>query len=156
MKYSQEFDRLFRQEFPDSINNLIYRDEDGSYRVFDRYRIVPEKPGYRVFCSATDVGVFGSTKTAMSWCIADNHKVYNLAREILALDIKLTSLTSDITARALVADRSKQPQFRETIETKLESKIIRKKKVETELNRCVNWAKACQSRIFAAEKAKKK
>lgn len=151
MKLTQEFDRMMRQEFPDSVGNLIYRDESGDYRVFDRYKIVPAKPGYLVMCSATEVGVFGTTRSAMAWCIADKHKAYNLARDILALDVKLTSLTSDINARAQVADSSKEPQFRETIETKLESKIIRKKKVETELAKCVNWAKYMQQRGFNNE-----
>ena len=151
MKLSQEFDRMFRQEFPDSLTNLIFRTEEGNYRVFDRYLIVPEKPGYRVFCSATDVGSFGSTKSALSWCIADKHKAYNSARDILALDTKLTSLTNDINARANIADTSTDPKFRETIETKLESKIIRKKKVESELNKCVNWAKYIQLRGFNNE-----
>lgn len=151
MKLTQEFDRMMRQEFPDSVGNLIYRNDDGDYSVFDRYKIIPQRPGYLVTCSATDVGVFGSTKTALSWCIADKHQAYNLAREILALDVKLTSLTSDISARAQVADRSNQPQFRETIETKLESKIIRKKKVESELAKCVNWAKYMQQRGFNNE-----
>jgi len=151
MKLSQEFDRMFRQEFPDSLTNLIFCTEEGNYRVFDRYLIVPEKPGYRVFCSATDVGLFGSTKSALSWCIADKHKAYNSARDILALDTKLTSLTNDINARANIADTSTDPKFRETIETKLESKIIRKKKVESELTKCVNWAKYIQLRGFNNE-----
>lgn len=156
MKYSQEFDKIIRQEFPDALPNLIYCTDEGDYRVFDRYRIVKENKGYRVFCSATDVGAFSSTKTALSWCIADKNQAYNLARDIVNLDIKLRSLTSDITARATIADRSKEPLFRETIETKLESKIIRKKKVESELTKCVNWARYIQTRGFANEKIKKK
>ena len=151
MTNTKEFDRMMRQEFPDTINNLIYRDDANNYCVFDRYKIVPVKPGYLVLCSATEVGIFGSTKSALSWCIADKNKAFNLARDILALDVKLTSLTSDINARAQVADKSKQPQFRETIETKLESKIIRKKKVESELTKCVNWAKYIQQRGFNNE-----
>jgi hypothetical protein len=151
MNNTKEFERMMRQEFPDTLSNLIYRDDNGDYRVFDRYRIVPQRPGYLVMCSATEVGVFGSTKSAMSWCIADKHRAFNLARDILALDTKLTSLTSDINVRANVADGSKQPQFRETIETKLESKIIRKKKVESELTKCVNWAKYIEQRGFNNE-----
>lgn len=151
MKYSQEFDKIFRQEFPDALPNLIYRTDEGNYRVFDRYLIIKEDKHYRVLCSATDVGLFSSTKTALSWCIADKNKAYNLARDIVNLDIKLRSLTSDITVRATLADRSKQPQFRETIETKLESKLIRKKKVETELTKCVNWAKYMQTKGFNNE-----
>ena len=151
MNNTKEFERMMRQEFPDTLPNLIYRDDNGDYCVFDRYKIIPQRPGYLVMCSATEVGVFGSTKSAMSWCIADKHKLYKLARDILALDIKLTSITSDINVRANVADQSKQPQFRETIETKLESKIIRKKKVESELAKCVNWAKYMQQRGFNNE-----
>ena len=82
---------------------------------------------------------------------ADKHKAYNLARDILILDNKLSSLTADITARATLADRSNNPLFRETIEAKLETKIIRKKKVETDLTKCVNWAKYVQQRGFNNE-----
>jgi hypothetical protein len=151
MKYNQEFDRMMRQEFPDTVSNLIFRDDDGAYKVFDRYTIIIEKQGCRVYCSATDVGKFSTTKSALSWCIADKNKLFTLARDILVLDVKLSSLTSDIAVRANIADRSKQPLFRETIETKLETKIIRKKQVEEQLSKCVNWAKYIQQRGFNNE-----
>ena len=148
---TQELNKLFRKEFPDLSANLIWQNDAGGYEVFDRYVITPEKHGFRVHCSATDVGLFSTTKTALSWCIADKYTHHNLARDILTLDNKLSSLTSDISTRANLADRSKQPLFRETIETKLETKIIRKKQVEQELTKCVNYAKYCQQRGFNNE-----
>ena len=148
---TQELNKLFRKEFPDLSANLIWKNDAGQYEVFDRYVITPEQQGFRVHCSATDVGLFSTTKTALSWCIADKYKHHNLARDILILDNKLSSLTSDISIRANLADRSKQPLFRETIETKLETKIIRKKQVEQELTKCVNYAKYCQQRGFNNE-----
>jgi hypothetical protein len=148
---TQEFQKLFRKEFPELASNLILRNDSGEYEVFDHYLISPEKQGYRVYCSASDIGLFTTTKTALSWCIADKFKHFNLAREILNLDNKLNSLTADISARANLADRSKQPQFREIIETKLETKIIHKKQVEQELTKCVNYAKYCQQRGFNNE-----
>ena len=148
---TQELNKLFRKEFPDLSANLIWQNDAGGYEVFDRYVITPEKHGFRVHCSATDVGLFSTTKTALSWCIADKYTHHNLARDILTLDNKLSSLTSDISTRANLADRSKQPLFRETIETKLETKIIRKKQVEQELTKCVNYAKYCQQRGFDNE-----
>ena len=151
MKLSQEFDRMFRQEFPDSLTNLIFRTEEGNYRVFDRYLIVPEKPGYRVFCSATDVGLFGSTKSALSWCIADKHKAYNVARELLTTDTKLQSLTQDISTRATIADRSQKFEFRDAIGMKLETKIIHKKQLENQIAKYVNWAKYIQYKGFNNE-----
>jgi hypothetical protein len=151
MKSNQEFERLFRQEFKDILPNAIWQNEDGSYQVFGHYCIHPERPGYRVFCSASDVGIFATTRTALSWCIADKHQAYNTARELLTLDNKLTSLTNDINTRAALADRSKQFDFRDSVGTKLETKIIRKKQLENQLTKCVTWAKYIQQRGFNNE-----
>ena len=105
-------------------------------------------------CAATDVGVFNSTKTALSWCIADKNRAYNLARELLETDIKLGTLTDDIGARASIADLSKSFEFRDNIGTKLETKIIRKKQLENQLAKSVNWAKYIQQRGFNNETAR--
>lgn len=147
----KEFDRLFRQEFRDLVPNTILQIDKGFYQVFGNYAIQAERPGYRVFCAATDVGVFSSTRTALSWCIADKHRCYNTARELLLTDNKLTALTHDINTRAAVGDRSSNPLLRETILTKLESKIIQKKLLENQLTKCVNWAKYIQQRGFDNE-----
>ena len=154
MKSDQEFERVLRQEIKDILPNTIWQNEDGIYSVFGHYRIQPERPGYRVFCGATEVGVFNTTRTALSWCIADKNKSYNTARELLTADTKLTALTQDINARAAVGDRSKNPALRETILTKLETKIIHKKQLENQLTKCVNWAKYCQQRGFNNETAR--
>ena len=154
MKTDQEFDRILRQEFKDITPNLIWKDNDGVYSVFGHYQIVPEKVGYRVFCAATDVGLFYTTRTALSWCIADKHKAYNVARELLTTDTKLQSLTQDIATRATIADRSKKFEFRDAIGMKLETKIIHKKQLENQIAKCVNWAKYIQQRGFNTETAR--
>jgi hypothetical protein len=154
MKQDQEIERIFRQEFRDVEHNLIWQNDNGEYEVFGKYRIVPKKPGYRVFCAATEVGTFNSTRTALSWCIADKHQNFNLARDLLATDNKLYSLTNDIAARAAIADRSKNIEFRDEVGTKLETKIIRKKELENQLTKYVSWAKYCQQRGFNNETAR--
>ena len=154
MKPDQEFERMFRQEFKDVTPNLIWQNDSGEYEAFGKYRIVPMRPGYRVFCSATEVGIFYSTKTALSWCIADKNRAYNTARELLTIDNKLNVLTQDINIRATVGDRSKNLDLRETILTKLESKIIQKKLLENQLTKCVSWAKYIQQRGFENETAR--
>lgn len=146
-----EFDRMFRQEFRDLMPNMIWQRDDGAYEVFDRYRIEAKKSGCQVWCSATEVGTFSSTRSALSWCIADKHRAYNTARELLETDQKLACLTQDIATRAAIGDRSNNPVLRETILTKLESKIIQKKLLENQLTKCVNWAKYVQQRGFDNE-----
>jgi hypothetical protein len=149
-----EFERMFRQEFKDITPNLIWQNYSGEYEAFGKYRIVPLHPGYQVFCSATEVGTFHSTRTALSWCIADKNCAYNTARELLTVDNKLNALTQDINIRAAIGDRSRDPALREMVLTKLESKIIHKKHLENQLTKCVNWAKYIQQRGFDNETAR--
>jgi hypothetical protein len=151
MNNHNEVTRLLRQEFPEILPNAIWKNEDGTYSVFGKYLICPESGGYRVFCSATDVGIFSTTKTALSWCIADKVKAYNTARELLEIDQKLSNISNDIAVRAALADRSRHWEFRDNVGFKLESKIIKKKQLENRLAKCVNWAKYCQQRGFNNE-----
>ena len=154
MNQDREFERALRQEIKDILPNTIFQNENGTYSVFGKYRIEPVLPGYQVYCHATEVGTFNSTKSALSWCIADKYQAYNTARDILDLDVKLGALNSDIAARTAIGDRSGNWEFRDNVGTKLETKIIRKKHLENELAKCVNWAKYCQQRGFNNETAR--
>jgi hypothetical protein len=147
----REVERMFRQEFRDLMPNVIWQTDDGVYEVFGRYRIVPDDQEFRVFCSATDVGVFATTRSALSWCIADKNQAYNLARELHELDRKLTALNNDIAVRSALAERSKRWEFRDPVGAKLETRIIRRKQVENQLAKCVDWAKYSQNRGFNNE-----
>jgi hypothetical protein len=150
----QELEQLVRTELKQVMPNMIWRDDNGDYEVFGRYKIVPQRPGYEVWVFATRVGVFNSTKTALSWCIADKYHSFNLARQLLNIDNYLGNLNNDIFIRAAVANRTKKAQLREDIETKLEPKIIRKKELEQQLAKYVSLAKYLQQRGFNNETAR--
>jgi len=146
-----EVKRMLHQEFRDLMPNVIWQTDDGVYEVFGRYKIAPESQGFRVFCSATDVGLFATTRSALSWCIADKHQAYNLARKLHYLDSKLTALNNDIAVRSALAERSRSWEFRDPVGAKLETKIIRRKQVENQLAKCISWAKYSQQRGFNNE-----
>jgi hypothetical protein len=150
-EYVKEFKKLLLKEFAGVAANSIFRNENGELTVFVNYKIVSEGKNYRVFAGATEVGIFSNTKTALCWCIADKFKDFNTAREIHELDAKILGLSNDISTRAMVADKSKTPQFRETISTKLESKIIQKKVLEKQLENRIKWTKYLQQRGFNNE-----
>jgi hypothetical protein len=154
MKTDRELEQLFRQEFRDILPNTIWQNDNGVYEVFGCYQISKQKLGYTVTNGATDVGVFATTRSALSWCIADKNHAYNTAREILTVDNKLNLLTQDINTRSAVGDRSQDPAWREIILTKLETKVIHKKQLENQLAKCVNWAKYCQQKGFNNETAR--
>ena len=150
----QQLEAWVREELKTVLPNMIWRNDLGEYELFGRYRILRENRGYRVFCHATDVGVFSGTKSAVSWCIADKYRDYNLARQILNTDNRLEAVNNDIYARVGAANRSKKPEFKENIDIKLEPKIIRKKELEKQLANYVNSAKYLQQRGFDNEIAR--
>lgn len=154
MKRDHDLDLFMKQELKEIMSNVIWQNDAGEYEAFGKYRIIPLKPGYRVFVHATEVGVFSSTRSAISWCVADKYQNFNLARELLETDKSLENIKNDIFVRVGQANRSKSPQFREDIDTKLETKIIRKNILEKRLVNCVNLAKYLQQRGFNNETAR--
>lgn len=150
----QDLEQLIRQELREIMPNVIWRNECGDYELFGRYRIVACRPGYEVWCYSTRAGFFNSTQTAISWCIADKYRHYNLARQLLNADTLLGHLNNDIVARMAVANRAKRAQLREDIEIKLEPKIIRRRQLENELTKYVETAKYLQQRGFEDETAR--
>lgn len=150
----QELEAWVRSELRTVMPNFIWRNDSGDYELFGRYRIVSNRPGYTVYCAANSVGEFSSTRTAVSWCVADKYRNYNLARDILNTDSRLTAVTNDVFVRMGVASRSKRPEFKESIDTKLETKIIRRKELEQQLSKYVNLAKYLQQRGFDNETAR--
>jgi hypothetical protein len=150
----KELETAIRNELRDIMPNVIIELDNGSYELFGKYQIIPKNPGFLVMCSATEVGIFNTTRTAVSWCVADKFSHYTLARNILLLDNKLGFISTDIKTRANIADRSGRPDFRETVGTKLETKLIRKKIVENQLTNYVNSAKYLQQRGFNNETAR--
>ena len=150
----QELEAWVRSELRTVMPNFIWRNDSGDYELFGRYRIVSNRPGYTVYCSANPVGEFSSTRTAVSWCVADKYQNYNLARDILRTDNRLSAVANDVFVRMGVASRSKRPEFRESIDTKLETKIIRRKELEKQLTKYVNSAKYLQQKGFENETAR--
>ena len=147
----QEVERWVNAEFKQILPVLIWQNHDGEYEAFGKYRIVPQNPGYRVYIDEDEQGFFNSTRTAISWCVADKYKRYNLARDLLTYDNMLSNISNDIFVRAGVANKTKNADLREKIEMKLEPKIIQKRELESHLTKCVNWAKYLQQKGFENE-----
>ena len=147
----QDAERWVNAEFKQMLPALIWQNELGEYEVFGKYRIVPQNPGYNVYIDEDDQGFFNSTRTAISWCVADKYKRYNLAKELLTYDNMLAHISNDIFVRTGMANKARDPNRRESIEMKLEPKIIQKKELETQLTKCVNWAKYLQQKGFENE-----
>ena len=151
-------DRTLERWISSEIKNvrplLIWRNDAGEYEAFGRYRIVQEQQQFRVYKRSQDCGVFSSTRLALSWCIADHNRQYELSRDLAALDRELQSISNDLTVRVGIAERSRRSQFKEDVFTKLQGRIIRRKELEHRLDKCVDLAKYWQQRGFRYETAR--
>lgn len=147
MTSSDKLLKLARQELPKLAGNLIVPHEQG-YRAFGRYNIVPRDNLFLVTEHSHDRGCFGSTRSALSWCIADKYHQFDLARQILELDQRSTWAQECIQTRSQIAERSSETQ-KNLIAVKLQHRRAKKYQIDLELEKCIRRAKYLQNRGFA-------
>lgn len=141
MKAFKKIKSIVRNELDTIESNLIIKKKNNEYKVFGKYRITTGVHQFKVYSFATEVGVFHSTRAALSWCVADKYKQYSLAAHLLALDNRIHVLKNDILVRVAIAEKSKKSQFFDELACKIESKVIRRVALENELARYINLAK---------------
>jgi len=154
MKSKKSVERALADELQQILPNIIAPDSQGGYQLFGRYRLVSDDQQHQVFCNDTPAAVFGTTRAAVSWCIADRYQQYRLARDIETTDRMLSRVTHDVQVRSAVSRQSKQYEFRDHVEAKLQTRSIRKQQLENHLAVCVNLAKYIQQRGFDNETAR--
>lgn len=144
MKVSRKLAVLAEKELPHLLENVIVQDGE-KYRAFGKYTLQPGQQGTDVFLRDDAVGQFGSSKSALAWCVADKLNHYNLARQIQQLDQSLTRLRNDIYTRKNIADRMSGCAW-ETVITKVSCRQEQSQLLEQQLNKCINLAKYWQLR----------
>lgn len=149
--YERKLEQWASKEIQRNISNVILPSDDGDLIVFGTYCLREQNQSYAVHSTNNFIGNFGSKKTALSYCIADKYNRLNLAREILTLDRKKQILQADIHTSQTLAAKSKQSNWAETVNTKIQPKIEMLKSVSRELEKCVNLAKYLQIRGFNNE-----
>jgi len=147
MTNSEKLLKLARQELPRLADNLIVPHEKG-YRAFGRYDIVPRGSLFAVSENQLDLGEFGSTRTALSWCIADKYHQFSLAQQIKDLDQRSTWARECIETRSRISESAAQ-ETKKVILTKLQHRRAVKYQIDLELEKCIQRAKYLQNRGFA-------
>jgi|TARA_R110000868_G_scaffold233789_1_gene487515 hypothetical protein len=154
MNKNKQLEDWIRKEVHSIKQHLIINGDAGEYELFGKFRIVPMDPGYMVLKDNIEIGKFSSTRSAVSWCILEKHNRSNIAEQMLIADSALGLLNNDIAVRSKIAEKSRKYRFREDVGTKLETKIIRRKRLEIQLAKYIDWAKYLQQRGFYNETAR--
>jgi hypothetical protein len=154
MNKQKKLEEFAAREIANLSSKLIVDDGHGGIIAFGKYNIIPADYEFRVETKNQNTLKFSTKKIAISWCIADQHNQYNLARNILTLDAKKHSLAADIHCRQALANRSNREDFYECVSTKIQSKIDYLSALDAELEKCLISAKYMQIRGFSNETAR--
>ena len=150
MKPDQRLFRLAQQELEQLEPNLILKVGD-TYTAFGKYQIINNDGTVKVAYQDRDVGIFCNTKHAISYCIADNHNLLNLARRIKELDSRLQTTENGINCRTAVKDRTASTEMRDLASVKLQHRQARQKWIKAELEKCIKSAKYLHLKGFSNE-----
>lgn len=148
--HRQKLEHLAATQIPVLADNLFLQDGN-EYILFGKYIVNREPGGVSVMVNHNHVGTFTSTKTAASWCVADKCKQQVLADRILQLDADLFRQKNDIQVRRTLAKQSKDFEYWNMVQVKIDRRVEQIKSIETELTKCVKLAKYWQYRGFHNE-----
>jgi hypothetical protein len=150
MKPDQRLFHLAQQALEQLEPNLILKVGD-TYTAFGKYEITNRNDAVEVVYQERSVGIFCNTKNAISYCIADNRNLLNLARRIKELDSRLQQTDNGINCRTAVKDRTKSSEMRELATVKLQHRQARQKWIKAELEKCIKSAKYLHLKGFSNE-----
>jgi len=150
----QKLKRIVKTDIPLVEQNTMARDEHGQYDVFGIYQIQRNQHGASVWHKQELTKQFGSVKSAVSWCIAEKYKKYDLSRNIEQSDIDVTRLNNDVAISQGMIARIKNFDAYIISHTKLENKKAHLSQARNRLEKCVNLAKYFQIRGFNDELAR--
>jgi hypothetical protein len=154
-KVLNQIQRLAEEEFPSLQQNILISVENNSYEVFGNYLIKPSGNGsFLVIKNNVPCGEFSSTRSSLSWCIADKCNQLRLRDEILLLDSKKIMLTADLFVRSTLVAGFKNYTTRSATDIKISARRDRLSQVTLRLDKCVNLAKYWQIRGFNNETAR--
>lgn len=140
-----------KKELSNKINDLlILRNEDGSYFLFGKYRIIPDNLGN--FClSVADnefIHNFSSLKNAVTWCVFDKNKKYKDVRRILELDHMLGGIDVSIAQHKRLAEKTLCFEDKSIYLAKLYEEKLKKRTWTEEINTYIKTSKYMQSKKF--------
>lgn len=125
---------------------LFYKDDDGSYRLFEQYTIMRKNKAYTVYKYNNPVPhQFSALKYALCYCINSKRNKIHGMQQILELDRKLTSLDIDIQIQRRLINNKVEHGLHET---KLHESTLRRASIATQLQRYVDESDRWQTSKF--------
>lgn len=150
MKTSQRFLNFAQRELQELESKIILKN-GSKYQVFGKYTVIPESGLFLVQRQDTVLGKFETTRTALSYCIADKENNLNLARQILDLEQKLQYIRIAIDHRRAFGEKTKNSDLKELSIVKIQHRQQQQHWLKSELEKCIKMAKYLHHKGFSNE-----
>jgi hypothetical protein len=146
-------EKIVEQDLPD-LEKMAILPHGAGYTAFGVYDIQPHDGLYSVSRRGNELGVFGSLRTALSWCIFDKNHQINKAMTLAQLDHKKIMLDNDIAVRRGTANRITDSSRQQAADTKVRHRMYQLDSVKMNLDKYISLAKYWQTRGFNNETAR--
>lgn len=145
-KVEKKLDNIIAtSEFNKLLDVVIFQDIDGSYSLFNKYKIKKiSSANVEVSLIKGDtINSFLNIKNAVCWCVFDKLGKYSLANRIIDLDMILSSVDVHIAIHSNLFKKAKKTEDKLIYLAKLNQDKLQKKAMSEELNNHIlnsyNW-----------------
>jgi hypothetical protein len=134
---------------------LIVREDDGSYNLFGKYKVIRCKNGYSVTIYDEPVGYpFSSLKHAVTWCIFEKFQKHKEIRRIVEIDDALGSIDVAIAQHKKLIDKNNDKDCKSIYYAKLIEEKRKKRALTQEIELYIATSKHWQTKKFAENQVK--
>lgn len=154
---TRKIEKFFIKELSSDLKEVfIIKDQNGSYELFNRYRIEPQENGlFKVIpYILTEEVIFSSLKNAFVWCVFNKNKKFTENKRIHKLDHLLNSIEISMTQQRKLLAKTKDPDLKSIYMAKLHESKIKKNIMIKELTTYINMSKHWQYSKFLQNQAK--
>lgn len=147
---TERVNRFLEQEYLEVGELSILRNEDGSYDLFNQYRITKKEQNiYEVSRIYGDqIYLVSSLKNAVTWCIYEKRNKWAISNRILEIDKKIAGIDVSMALHKRMIESSKDNDNKLVLLNKLNEEKIKKKSMLQELTEYINRSKLLQARTF--------
>jgi hypothetical protein len=144
--------KFLTNEFIQSVGNIsIFKNDDGSYELFDRY-IINETTNNTFIVSIRSsytTKTFNSLKNAVTWCTFEKRNKFHQTTRIEHLDKSIGSINVEINMHQNLLKKSNELDKKMIYIAKLNEERLKRKSMTTEMHSYITESKYWQTKKFA-------
>lgn len=141
---------LETQVFKNLEDIVIFKNDSGSYELFNRYLITITDNGYTVsYINGSKIKNFYNLKNAVTWCVFDKRNKFSKTKRVEDLDRMIGSAEFNMAVHKKIMSTSKDIDTKLINLAKYNEEKLRKKVMSAELVSYIQESKNYQNSQFA-------